>query len=130
MTPQSPITASSVAYARRGDLARRIDRSSVNAPSASPPKNPATAPRTAIISVPSARLKTRVHTISYPSPSKPDATTIGMSFQLELPDGRSAAGRVVSAQAAGECFIWPHRAAGYMQPWLHPFIEDPLRELA
>src|SRR5882757_4131023 len=89
--PQSPITASSVAYTVRGDLERRIGRSRTNAPSASPPKNPATAPKTAIISVPSAMLNWRVHTISYPRPAKPDIATIGISAQTKLIRSRSRA---------------------------------------
>ena len=62
--PQSPMTASNATYTVRGDLVRRITRSRANAPSASPAKKPATAPSTDIISLPSARLNWRVHTIS------------------------------------------------------------------
>ena len=87
--PHSPITASSAAYMLRGDLAHRIGRSSAKAPSARPAKNPAIAPNTAIISVPSARLSSRVQTISYPRPAKPDAATIGISLQPELASSRS-----------------------------------------
>src|SRR5215468_3776584 len=85
---------------RRGALACRIKRSRRKAPNASPAKNPVTAPRTAIISVPSARLNTRVHTISYPSPAKPEAATIGISFQPGLLRRRSRVGNDVLAQAA------------------------------
>src|SRR2546430_6010002 len=45
--PQSPMTASRATYAVRGEVVRRIGPSRAKAPSASPPKNPATEPSTA-----------------------------------------------------------------------------------